>query len=53
MPQTEERNLELKPLIVGTHDRRPNRKIQFELSAIKDRFTNNCKRNFRRNGTCK
>lgn len=41
MPQTEERNLELTPRSVGIHDKRPNRTIQFELSAITNRFTNN------------
>lgn len=41
MPQTEERNLELTPRRVGIHDKRPNRTIQFELSAITNRFTNN------------
>ena len=41
MPQTEERNLELTPRNIGTRDRRPGRTIQFELSAITNRFTNN------------
>ncbi len=42
MPQTEERNLELTPRSIGTHDKRPSRTtIQFELSAITNRFTNN------------
>ena len=41
MPQTEERNLELTPRNIGTRDRRPSRTIQFELSAITNRFTNN------------
>lgn len=41
MPQTEERNLELTPRSIGTRNRRPNRTIQFELSAIRDRFTSN------------
>ena len=41
MPQTEERNLELTPRSIGTRDRRPSRTIQFELSAITNRFTNN------------
>lgn len=41
MPQTEERNLELTPRSIGTRDRRHSRTIQFELSAITNRFTNN------------
>lgn len=41
MPQTEERNLELTPRSIGIRDRRPNRIIPFELSAITNRFTNN------------
>jgi hypothetical protein len=41
MPQAEERNLELTPRSTGTRDRRPNRTIQFELSAITNRFANN------------
>lgn len=41
MPQTEERNLKLTPRSVGTRDRRPSHTIQFELSAITNRFTNN------------
>lgn len=41
MPQMEERDLELTPRSVCTRDRRPCRVIQFELSAIKERFTNN------------
>lgn len=41
MPQTEERNLELTPRSIGTRDRRPNRTIQFELSAITNRFASN------------
>ncbi|MBQ5445229.1 MAG: hypothetical protein IIT48_00985 [Lachnospiraceae bacterium] len=41
MPQTEERNLELTPRSIGTRDRRPSRTIQFEPSAITNRFTNN------------
>ncbi len=41
MPQSEERNLELTPRSVGTRNRRPNRTIPFELSAIKNRFADN------------
>ncbi|MCM1144795.1 MAG: HEPN domain-containing protein [Blautia sp.] len=41
MLQAEERNLELTPRSIGTRDRRPNRTIQFELSDIVNRFTNN------------
>ena len=39
MPHTEERNLELTPRNIGTRDRRPGRTIQFELSAITNRFS--------------
>lgn len=41
MPQTQERNLELTPRSIGTRDRHPGRTVQFELSAITNRFTNN------------
>lgn len=41
MPQTEERNLELIPRNINTRNRRPNRAIQFELTAITNRFANN------------
>lgn len=41
MPQTEERDLELLPRSIGVRDRYPGRTIQFELSAIINRFTNN------------
>ncbi len=41
MPQMEERNLDLAPRSIGTRDRRPSRTIQFEMSAITNRFTNN------------
>lgn len=41
MPQTGERNLELIPRSIGTRDRHANRTIQFELSAITNRFENN------------
>lgn len=41
MPQTKERNLELTQRSIGNRDRRHNRTIQFELSAIAERFVSN------------
>ncbi|MFR0040662.1 MAG: HEPN domain-containing protein [Lachnospira sp.] len=41
MPQTEERNLELTPRSIGIRDRCPTHTIQFELSAIVNRFKSN------------
>ena len=41
MPQTEERNLELTPRSIGIRDRCPSHTIQFELSAIVNRFISN------------
>ena len=41
MPQTEERNLELTPRSIGIRDRCPSHTIQFELSAIVNRFKSN------------
>ncbi len=41
MSHTEERNLALTPRNVGTRNRRPNRTIPFELTAIMTRFVSN------------
>lgn len=41
MPQMEERNLELTPRSIGIRDRRVSHTIQFELSAITNRFAYN------------
>lgn len=41
MPQMEERNLELTPRSIGIRDRRVSHTIQFELSAITNRFACN------------